>query len=176
MNSRPFIRFPLAAAMLAAMTITGAGLSGCKSSSLITEPSAEDERGIALADMPAPARDSIEKLASGTRIEECRTELDKGIRMYSAAFERNGRDVEVEVFADGRVCCVETEATLDELPRDVRAAALSHLGDTNVKQCITKESAGVTTYIIQGKRDRKSVSVELDRTGKLITKEIGSGV
>ncbi len=175
MLSRSFIRFPIAAAMLAAMTVSGAGLSGCKSSSLITEPSAEDERGIALADMPTPARDAIEKLASGARIQECRTMIEKGVRMYSAEFERDGRDVEVEVFADGRVCCVETETTLDELPRDVRAAALSHLGDATVKGCIKKESGGVTSYVVEGKKAGKSISVELDRTGKLITKEVGSG-
>ncbi len=175
MNTRPRLRFPLAAAMLAAMTITGAGLTGCQSSSLITEPRAEDERGIALADMPPPARQSIEKLASGAQIEECRTMIEEGSRMFVAEFERDGRDVEVEVYADGRVCCVETETKLEELPRDVRASASSHLNGLNVTECVTKESKGTTTYVVEGKKTGQKVSVELDRTGKVITKEVTSG-
>lgn len=163
-------RIALTLAILLA-SASAAPLAGCQSHSLLAAPAAEDERGLAIGDVPESARATLEREAAGARFEVCKTLVSEGRRLYVAQFKRADRDVEVRVFADGLLSSIDSQITIDELPANARAAALSHTVELDVTGCEKRVSSGGTTYVVHAAKGLRRMKVEVDASGKLIRKE-----
>lgn len=69
----------------------------------------EDERPIAMSDVPANVLAAAQKALPGVALTEAEVETEDGATVYCLSGAKDGAEWEVEVAADGRVLEVERE-------------------------------------------------------------------
>jgi hypothetical protein len=70
---------------------------------------ADDEREIALGDVPPAAMTAARAAVEGIRFTSAETEVEKGMTIYSLEGNVGGEEYEVEVTAEGEVLEVEPD-------------------------------------------------------------------
>ena len=163
---KPLFRFPLAAAMLAAMTA-----AGCKNG----EGADHNERAIAMADVPAAVQVTAKQQIGNAPLGEIKTVIEEGQTMYVAEFLKDGHPTELEMFADGTICCIETEITFGELPASVQATATKETKGLKIEHVERKLSKGVTTFVIEAESKDGDVEFEFSDKGALLSKKVDKG-
>jgi hypothetical protein len=83
------------------------------------------EQRARLADLPAPARDTIARLAGSHRILEVERHTEAGTTIYEAEYEVDGLEHCIEVGADGELLALEKELPPARLPAAVRTSVLA---------------------------------------------------
>ena len=158
MNPMMNFRFPLAAAMLAAMSAAGchSGRAG--------------DRELALGEAPAAVQQTVTREAAGAKIEDFKSIVEDGKTLYVAEFIRDGKPTEVEVYADGVICCIETELAPAELPAAVREAAQRGTAGLTITEVERKLSKGVVTFLVEAEGGGREVSMELAGDGRVISR------
>lgn len=82
--------------------------------------SAQEEKEIDMARVPAPVRQAAMKAAPGARLTSAFKETDEGRTTYElSGRDAQGRGVEIEVTGRGVVLGVETEIPVSQVPRVV---------------------------------------------------------
>lgn len=155
-----FIRFPLAAAMLAAM----GSISGCRSDEGIA-PAGEV---VAIEQVPEAARATMTEKAAGSTIDEVTTFEEDGKRMYLAKTIQNGKTTGIEVYSTGEVCCIETKLEASELPPLVKRAADAETLGYPQREFWKKDSKGAVTYAVMATSRARVKQIEIDANGKII--------
>jgi uncharacterized membrane protein YkoI len=158
--SRLLVAIPLAAAL----TFSG----GCQSANDATD----DSTSIAIAEVPAPVRAVFEREAAGSALTNVTTSIEDGKRLYTAEYTRAGRNVELEVFADGQICCVETTMNPADLPAAVKATLAREAPGLAITKAELKQSKGVTSYEVDVEGPGAEGELEIAADGKLIEKDI----
>jgi hypothetical protein len=74
----------------------------------------EQEEKITLDQCPAPVQETIKKEAAGGTIKEIEKETKNGVTIYEAEFVRDGKTIEIEVAADGKLLKSKVEDGKDE--------------------------------------------------------------
>jgi uncharacterized protein YuzE len=159
----------LAPQIAAALILSGLGtLGGCAGSG-----HDHGEKSIAMDRVPAPARASIEREAAGATIEKVKEIEEDGKTLYVGEFERAGREVEIEVYPDGKVCCVETEVSLADVPAPARAAIERETAGGTIDEIeeVRSVTKGVTYYAVEAKVGGKEWELEIGSDGTVIKKE-----
>ena len=126
---------------------------------------------VVLADLPAPARAAVEKWLAGGTIKQIDKETEDGKVVYDVEATVNGKHAEADIVADGTVLSTEESVAFDSLPKAVRDAAEKYFGsakDLNASKGIEK---GKASYEIEGQKDNKKVTLNLDDTGKILDEE-----
>jgi hypothetical protein len=157
-----FIRFPLAAAMLAAMGSLGAG--GCSSDGQAGEAASV----VAIESVPEAARATMQAKAGESAISEVTTFEEDGKQMYMARTIQNGRTTGIEVYATGEVCCIETKLEASELPPVVKRSADAETLGYPQREFWRKDSKDVVTYVVTAASRARSKHVEIDAQGTII--------
>lgn len=167
---------------LAAITLIGiaAATMGCEASrrgSLLADPGIEEQRGMALSEMPPRAEAAIRQAAGSEAIEQSLTLVRDGRPIFGARFTRDGRDRRIEVEGDGSLVRSDASGVLSEFPRDAQAAIVSQLGGGDdagamvMQRCWTRTTPGGVTYLAAGQSPTRKVEVEVNAKGGLIRKE-----
>ena len=151
-----------AIAMLGTVGVAG----GCKA----VEES--DAQAITLPELPAPARAAIEREAGASSITDLTTTVDDGKVVYVAEFTRNGRETEVEVFADGTIASIETAITLADVPASVLAVAAREAGDLKITEIDREVSSGRTTYEFDVKGPSGSGEIVVSDDARLVSRQL----
>jgi uncharacterized membrane protein YkoI len=159
--SSPFTRTILISILVAAV--------GCRSAETENEESDEGETRVELAQLPAAARASVEKLTAGGHVDKIDREIERGVAAYDVEATVGGKHVEYLVAEkDGAVLGTETSVEIADLPTPVREAAETFFGTTSDLEAMKGVEFGETSYEIVGKKDGKRVEVTFDPTGKRI--------
>jgi hypothetical protein len=124
---------------------------------------------VELAQLPAAARATVEKLTAGGKVEKIEREVEHGVAAYDVEATVGGKHVEYLVSEkDGTVLGTETSIEIAELPAPVRAAAEKHFGTTAGLEAMKGVEFGKTSYEILGTKNGKKVEVTFDPDGKRI--------
>jgi len=158
-----------------------ASMMGCEASrrsSLLADPGIEEQRGMALSEMPPRAEAAIRQAAGSEAIEQSLTLVRDGRPIFGARFTRDGRDRRIEVEGDGSLVRADASAMLSEFPRDAQAAIVSQLGGGDdrgamvMQRCWTRTTQAGMTYLAMGQSPTRKVEVEVNARGGLVRKEI----
>jgi uncharacterized membrane protein YkoI len=145
-------------------------VTACASTKAGKEKEDATER-VSLADLPMPARATVEKLTGGGKVEMIDKEVEKGKTVYDVEATVGGKHVEYTIAIDGAVVGTETSIEYNELPEAVRAAAEKYFGTaTGLNPSVGVED-GRTTYEVEGTKNGKKVAATFDPTGKFIGEE-----
>jgi hypothetical protein len=159
-----FIRFPLAAAMLAAMGTASVetGRRACTG-----------ECGmVARADVPEPALDAIVREAGGLDFGPV-TLVERGegaAPLYAADMVRDGHVTGVEVDAAGAVQSVTTELEAWELPTVVKRIADAETLGFPARSFSVRTSGSETLYMVDAATERRGKQLEIDPLGRIVNK------
>lgn len=184
------IRFPLAAAMLAAMGGASAASGvGCGDSPFgavreVCGPSGELQRVLTVDQVPGPVLSSIESqlnrfdgvLPVDAGIQSSADEYlsfeANGETMYVGETVIRGRRTAVEVRASGEVSCVEVEVPQHELPAAVKRMSDAETGSYPTRAYWKKLRNGETTFVVNAKSSARSKHLELDAGGRVLSSEM----
>lgn len=145
------------------------GLCGCAS---IMGEDAKDEKPMTIADVPAPARATIEKLTAGGTIEKLDMEKDNGKVIYDVEAMVEGLHVEYDVAADGSVISAEKAVAFASLPEVVKFSATKFFGSAEGLTAMREEAEGKVFYEVSGKKTTgKEREIKLNEAGEIIEKD-----
>jgi hypothetical protein len=163
-----FIRFPLAAAMLAAM---GTLATGCR----IEQSVHPEGEAVAIETLPDAARASIQANAGKEGVSRVTAFQEEGEQMYLARTIKDGRATDIEVFSSGQVACIQTQVRPEELPAPVKRVAdaetLGYPQRVFWKKENRDKAAGfgvVVTYVVEAASTSRDKQVEIDPSGKVL--------
>ncbi|HNY80750.1 MAG TPA: hypothetical protein PLX34_22010 [Sedimentisphaerales bacterium] len=149
-----------------------AGLSGCgimPRQRAKTEASAER---VALSDVPAPARATIEGLTADGEIRKLEKEKVDGKVVYDVEATVGGKEVEYDVAADGTVLTAEESVPYTSLPAAVRAGAEKYFGSATGLKASREVEDGRTFYEVEGKaKGNGTIGLKLTDTGRIVEEE-----
>lgn len=93
--------------------------------------------------LPAAAKQSVLKEFPGAKITEVEREREGGVNCYEVELKWKGREIEVEVAADGSIGEIEEELRLGDLPDKIAAKVKELVGDGTIKEIERAEVRGV---------------------------------
>jgi hypothetical protein len=121
--------------------------------------------------VPAHILMAAKAAAPGVKFQKAAVEVEEVITYELAGKNGNGRQVEVDVTADGKVLEVETEVTLDEVPKEVIAAHKRRVPKLKPGFIEKSERPCGVWYEIEGKEADMNTDVEISACGKHIVIE-----
>jgi hypothetical protein len=160
-----FIRFPLAAAMLAAMG-TAAHSGGVGAGK-------QRDTGLGLvsrADVPEPALEAITREAGGLDFGPVTLTQREGETVYQADMVRDGHVTGVEVDADGAVQSVTTEIEVWELPPAVKRVVDAETLGFPARSFVVRTRGAETLYLVDAATERRGKQLEIDPLGRVVNK------
>jgi uncharacterized membrane protein YkoI len=145
------------------------GLAGCASMGGPSEEAAAET--VALTDIPAPARATIEKNTAGGTIRSIEKEESDGKVIYDVEATVGDKKVEYDVAEDGTVLSSEESVPYATLPPSVQAAAEDYFGSAEGLEASKELEEGKTFYEVAGKKDGKTRELKLSDTGEILEEE-----
>lgn len=122
---------------------------------------------VSVAQLPAAARATVEKVTAGGTVEQITREVEKGKVVYDLEATVGGKHLEFLIAdADGAVLGTEVPIDYGELPEAVRAAAEKYFGTATGLKAMKGVEYGETAYEIEGLKDGKTAEISFDPTGK----------
>jgi uncharacterized membrane protein YkoI len=147
------------------------GLFGCSALSGRAEKKGAAAQAVALSDVPAAARATIEKLTAGGQIKKLEKEETSGKVIYDVEATVKGKDVEYDVASDGKVLSSEESVPYASLPTAVKNAAEKYFGSAEGLKPSKEIEDGKTFYEVEGKKGGSAVALKLAESGKILEKE-----
>jgi len=126
---------------------------------------------VTLADFPARARAAVEKWLAGGTIQKITKEDEDGKIIYDVEATVKGKHAEADIAADGTVLTTEESVAYDSLPKAVRDAAEKYFGSAKDLNASKEIEKGKASYEVEGKKDNKKVTLNLNNTGKILEEE-----
>ncbi len=78
------------------------------------EEKEKNEEKVTLDQCPQAVQDTIKKEAAGGTIKEIEKETENGVTIYEAEFVKDGKTIEIEVAADGKLLKTKAKDGKDE--------------------------------------------------------------
>jgi uncharacterized membrane protein YkoI len=147
------------------------GLSGCKCLCGRGEKKEAPAQSVTLADVPAPARATIGKLTAGGEIAKIEKEGQGDKAIYDVEGKVQGKNVEYDVAADGKVLSSEQSVPYASLPTPVQMAATRYFGSSQGLSASKEIEKGKAFYEVEGKKGQAIVTLKMTDTGKILEKE-----
>lgn len=161
------MRYRMLASVIVAVLIVG--LCGCKCP--FAQKKEAPAQAIALADVPAPARATIEKLTAGGKIEKLEKAEEGGKTVYDVEATVQDKKVEYDVAADGTVVTSEESVPFASLPAAVQTAAHTYFGSAEGLKASKEIEGGKTFYEVSGTKAGGPITLKLTDTGKIVETE-----
>lgn len=144
-------------------------VSGCQSGA----DAMNNERAITASAVPPAAMASIQREAAGARIDSYKQLTEDGKTLYLGTYKQSGRDVGIEVYPDGKICCIEFETTLDQVPpaaaatlnREYPGAKLSEI------EKIDSRTNKRISYKFEGTSGGKKFEIEIAADGSIVARD-----
>jgi hypothetical protein len=157
--------------MFKIVSITGLALLGLL---MVPARSDEERQKVDLGSLPAAVREAADKAVPGAKWEKAFKETEKGKVIYAIkGDDAKGRDVEVEITADGKVLEVETEIAMSEVPEVVINALKAKLPKFKPEEVesVAKEDK-VVGYEFKGDDEKdEDIEVYVSADGKTVKVE-----
>jgi uncharacterized membrane protein YkoI len=148
------------------------GLCGCcKCFHKQGEKKEAPAQAVTLADVPAPAKTTIDKLMAGGEITKIEKEGQGDKAIYDVEGKSQGKSVEYDVAADGMVLSSEESVPYASLPPAVQAAAQKYFGSTESLKASKEVENGKTFYEVEGKKGGAAVALKLSDGGQMLEEE-----
>jgi len=147
------------------------GLGGCGTLRGLGADDDAPSQAVALSDVPAPARATIEKLMAGGEIAKIDREGRGDKAIYDVEGKMQGTNVEYDVAADGTVLSTEESIPYASLPSAVQTAASQYFGSSEGLAANKEVEKGKTFYEVEGKKGEATITLKLTDKGKIIEKE-----
>jgi len=144
---------------------------GCATNKEGKESKKENASRITIAQMPEPARVTVEKLIAGGKIEKIDKEMEKGKEVYDVEATVNGNHMEYTITTDGVVAGTETGIKFSEMPEAVQMAAENYFGGKTGLEAARVEEDGRIAYEVEGGKHGKKAAVTFDANGKRLEEE-----
>jgi uncharacterized membrane protein YkoI len=159
--------------MLASVAVVGLVLvlCGCDCFCKRGEKTEAPAQAISLADVPAPARATIEKMTAGGTITKLEKAEEGGRTVYDVEATVGGKDVEYDVAADGKIMTSEESVPFASLPAAVQTAAHTYFGSAEGLKASRELEAGKAFYEVSGTKAGAPVTVKFSDTGKIVEEE-----
>ena len=128
--------------------------------------------------LPPEARAAIQKAFPQATVEDVELEHERGRALYEVKIRHRGKNIEVEVAADGTIVEVATEVTREELPEPVaealmelaKGAKISDLEKVHVYAAAETQTAQ-TVYEAEISRDAETLEVTVASDGTVLAVE-----
>jgi biopolymer transport protein ExbD len=137
---------------------------------------AAEEKKIELSKLPAKAREAADQRITGVKWTQATMSDENGEVSYELEGKSaKGREVILEVTADGKVTKVEQDISMADLPANVRQAAQNAVPRAKWSEARKHEDGDEVYYVLDGKiNDKRDVTAEITAQGKVteIEKEI----
>jgi uncharacterized membrane protein YkoI len=130
-----------------------------------------EDHGVALADLTAPARATVERLTAGGTIRKIECERKGRATVYDVEAAVGGKDVEYDVDAGGNVLTSEQSVAYDTLPAAVRSAAENQFGTSKALTASTEQESGKVFYEVDGVKDGVETALKMTADGKIVEAE-----
>lgn len=147
------------------------GLFGCIVISERAEKKEEPGQEVAMSDLPAPARATIERLTVGGQIKKLEKEETGGTVIYDVEARVKDKDVEYDVTADGKVLTSEESVPYTSLPVAVQAAAKKYFGSAEGLKASKEVENGKIFYEVEGKKGGSTIELKLSDIGEILEEE-----
>ncbi len=135
------------------------------------EKKAEAVQQVSLAQVPEPARATIEKMTAGGTIKQIEKAEEGGKTIYDVEATVQGRDVEYDVAADGTILTSGQSVPYASVPLGVRNAAEKYFGSAAGLKAFAEVEEGKTFYEISGKKGKTPMTIKLTDTGQIVEEE-----
>jgi len=132
----------------------------------------DDEEQVSIDQVPAGVKATILKEAMGGVVKEIERETEKGKTIYEAEIIIDGREIEIEVAADGTLLEREEEVSLDQVPAAVKATILKEAKGAVITEVEKESSKGKTYYEAEWVVGGKEVEIKVATDGTLLGREI----
>jgi len=125
-----------------------------------------------LDQVPAPVKVAILKEAGGEKIESAFVTLQQDPALYLAAVRTEQKSLLLEVAPEGKVVhiVIRRPQTLDGVPAAVKAAIRQAAEGATLRSLDSTEENGRLSFGAELETREKSISLVLDRTGKILDK------
>ena len=155
--------------LIGSLVIVGlsVGVIGCSLLSRHGAKEAGEGQNVALADLPGPARATIETLTAGATKMKLEKEETGGTAIYDVEATVQGKDVEYDVDSSGNVISSEEGVPYESVPAAVRAAAEKHFGTSEGLKASRELEEGKTFYEVTGPKGE----LKLTEAGQIVEDE-----
>jgi len=133
---------------------------------------AKQDQKISIDKVPAAAKKTILAEAGKNKIEEIEKETEDGKVFYEAAWEVDGKDVEIKVAPDGKLVEKEFEISMDQVPGPVKKTILKEAGKARILDVEKVLSGAEIFFEAKWLDDNKKIEVKVAPDGKLLGKEV----
>ncbi|MBN2559608.1 MAG: PepSY-like domain-containing protein [Phycisphaerae bacterium] len=134
--------------------------------------SGNDEERVSIDQVPAAVKATILKEAKNGTIKGIERETEKGQTVYEAEIIIDGKEIEIEVAADGTLLEREEEVSLDEVPAAVKATILKEAKGAAITEVERESSKGKTFYEAEWVEGGKEVEIKVAADGTLLGREV----
>jgi hypothetical protein len=132
---------------------------------------AESEREVTEAHVPAAALAMLKKLAAGAQITTFAEEVEHGSTFYEGSWKApTGRNMDVLVTPTGDLVNIEEKITIDQVPAAVRKAARKQAG---MNASLKFEKKTMILYEAKFKKAEKKRELLLTPDGRCFKEEFG---
>lgn len=147
------------------MTAAACGVGiGCTSMKSSQGPKEVD---VALAEVSAPARVTIERETAGGQVDKITREVERGKTVYDVEATVSGRHREYLVAdSNGELLGTEVPIEFHQLPKPVQDAAEKYFGTSDNLIAMKGVEYGETQYEIEGVRNGKRTEVSFGPGGE----------
>jgi len=131
--------------------------------------------------LPVAVQDALGEQYPGATVEESEIDVE-GIRVYEIELKADGKEFEVTITADGTILEVETEITLNDLPKPVKTAILDAAQGAEIEEVKKEETLYVVTlqklaepeisYEAELVQNGEEVELELAADGTVLEREV----
>lgn len=109
--------------------------------------------------------------AGEAKVSEVEKEMHGGKTIYSAEFDRDGKEHEVYVAEDGKLLSREVEVSMDDLPAAVKETIQRETNGADVEELARVTKDGKTLYEAEWEADGKEREVLVSDDGKIVPHE-----
>jgi len=134
----------------------------------------DEEMEMSLDEVPAAVRSAIETYAAGGEIDEVCREAEGEAVVYEAEVEKDGREYEITVSAEGEILETETEMALEDVPEGVRTTLESFGRVGEVEDIVKEEEGGEVTYEAEVEMEGAKLELSLSPAGVVVEVEAES--
>jgi len=158
------------------LVVVGVAVTG---SSLVTawgQEGVKEEKfkkeAVTMDQVPAPVKDAITKEAGGNQVKSIVLVTKGDQKRYEAEFTADGKEIEINVDADGKLTEKEVVVAMDQVPAPVKDAITKEAGANKVDQVEEVTAGDQKCYEAEWMVNGKAVEIRVGADGKLMSKEV----
>lgn len=130
---------------------------------------AQEEKPMAMDEAPAAALDAAKQHAGGMEFTNVQVDMDEGVETHEFSGKgQDGKMLEVDVTADGKVLEIEREIAMDEVPGEVSQKPDRYAPGFQPTFVEKSERPDAVYYELEGQGQNGELDIEIREDGRRI--------